>query len=68
MDHPPHSPDLTPSDFYLFDPLKQYLSAMKLDSDEKIKEHVEKFFQKSVQFFEEKMGKMNPNGDDFDEK
>jgi histone-lysine N-methyltransferase SETMAR len=26
LDHPPYSPDLAPSDFYLFGPLKHHLS------------------------------------------
>jgi hypothetical protein len=26
MEHPPHSPDLVPTDFHLFPPLKEHLS------------------------------------------
>ena len=34
LPHPPHSPDLAPSDFHLFGPLKRHLSGLRFDTDE----------------------------------
>jgi hypothetical protein len=33
MEHPPYSPDLAPSDFHLFDPLKHHLSGERFPDD-----------------------------------
>src|SRR6266496_2694956 len=35
--HPAYSPDLAPSDFHLFDPLKDYLRGQKFNDDESVK-------------------------------
>ena len=40
LDHPPYSPDLAPSDFHLFGPLKQALRGRRFTSDEAVKEAV----------------------------
>ena len=32
--HPPHRPDLAPSDYHLFGPLKRHLGGQKFDTDE----------------------------------
>lgn len=40
LDHPPYSPDLAPSDYHLFGPLKQALRGRRFDSDEAVKEAV----------------------------
>ena len=54
MDHPPHSPDLAPSDFHLFGPLKHHLGGKKFEDDESLQAEVKHFFQeKGVRFFEE---------------
>src|SRR3954463_1923738 len=37
LSHPAYSPDLAPSDFHLFGPLKDYLRGQKLDDDESVK-------------------------------
>jgi histone-lysine N-methyltransferase SETMAR len=37
LPHPPYSPDLAPSDFHLFGPLKDYLRGQKFEDDEAIK-------------------------------
>ena len=51
--HPPYSPDLVPSDFYLFNHLKKYLRGKKFDCKEELKEAVCSFFmEKSPIFFE----------------
>jgi len=36
LPHPPYSPDLAPSDFFLFDPLKDSLGSQKFDSGEEV--------------------------------
>lgn len=41
LPHPPYSPDLAPSDFYLFGPLKNALRGHKFQSDEAVIESVE---------------------------
>lgn len=54
MEQPPHSPDLAPSDYHLFGPLKQHLGGMKFETDEELKNEVDRFFKnQSVQFFEQ---------------
>ncbi|GBM95572.1 hypothetical protein AVEN_34292-1 [Araneus ventricosus] len=35
--HPPYSPDLAPSDYYLFGPKKRFLGGKKFDSDDELK-------------------------------
>lgn len=36
MEHPPYSPDLAPSDFYLFPRLKEHLGGQKFDDDDAV--------------------------------
>ena len=36
--HPPYSPDLAPSDYHLFGPLKNYLRGTMFSDDEAVKE------------------------------
>jgi len=36
LPHPPHSPDLAPSDFHLFGPLKRHLSGKRFQSDDAV--------------------------------
>ena len=38
LPHPPYSPDLAPSDFFLFGPLKETLRGVKFNSNEEVKE------------------------------
>ena len=40
LEHPPYSPDLTPSDFHLFGPLKDALRGRHFASDQQVKEAV----------------------------
>jgi [histone H3]-lysine36 N-dimethyltransferase SETMAR len=40
LDHPPYSPDLAPSDYHLFGPLKESLRGRRFTSDDAIKEAV----------------------------
>ncbi|GFR75800.1 histone-lysine N-methyltransferase SETMAR [Elysia marginata] len=45
MGHPPHSPDLAPSDCHLFGPLKRELAGKRFDDDEELVDHVRKWLQ-----------------------
>jgi hypothetical protein len=36
LPHPPYSPDLAPSDFFLFPNLKKQLKGIHFDSDEEV--------------------------------
>jgi [histone H3]-lysine36 N-dimethyltransferase SETMAR len=44
VDHPPYSPDLAPSDFYLFRHLKKHLRGTQFGSKDDLKVAVEDFF------------------------
>ena len=50
--HPPYSPDLAPSDFYLFPKLKQHIQGNKFCTDDELINSVEEFFEcQSEDFF-----------------
>lgn len=52
MEHPPYSPDIAPSDFYLFRNLQNHLSGVRFKSCEEAKNEVISFFQsKNRDFF-----------------
>jgi histone-lysine N-methyltransferase SETMAR len=36
MEHPPQSPDLAPSNFHVFGPIKEALRGRRLSSDEEV--------------------------------
>ncbi|GFR72234.1 histone-lysine N-methyltransferase SETMAR [Elysia marginata] len=42
---PLHSPDLAPSDYHLFGPLKRELAGKRFDDDEELVDHVRKWLQ-----------------------
>ena len=44
IEHPPYSPDLAPSDYYLFSKLKKDLRGKKFDNDEEVKTAVMEHF------------------------
>jgi len=53
LSHPPYSPDLAPSDFYLFANLKKRLRGRKFFDDEELKSAVEEWFNsKDGTFYE----------------
>lgn len=54
LPHPPYSPDLAPSDYYLFPNLKKELRGKKFSSDEEVKDAVSAYFfrQRQIIFFE----------------
>jgi hypothetical protein len=45
LKHPPYSPDLAPSDFHLFGPLKHHVSAEHLPDDEAVEREVTAWFR-----------------------
>jgi len=50
--HPPYSPDMAPSDFYLFQHLKKHLRGQKFENADELRTFVEEFFQsKTSDFF-----------------
>ena len=52
IDHPPYSPDLAPSDYYLFSKLKKDLRGKKFHDDEEVKTAVmEHFADKEQEYF-----------------
>ncbi|GFS27223.1 transposase [Elysia marginata] len=56
LPHPSYSPDLSPSDFYLFPKLKEHLRGNHYESDEDVEAAVRHWFrQKCVDFFKDGM-------------
>ena len=53
MDHPPYSPDLTPSDFHLFLHLKKFLGGKWFDDNDDLKVAVQKWLISQVAAFYE---------------
>jgi histone-lysine N-methyltransferase SETMAR len=51
MEHPPFSPDLALSDYYLFPKLKKHLRGRRFSSNEYLKEVVEEFFEDLSKYF-----------------
>ena len=45
LPHPPHSPDLAPSDYHLFGPLKRHLAGKRFDEDEDLIQEVKTWLQ-----------------------
>ena len=59
LPHPPYSPDLAPSDFYLFPELKEHLKGQHFSCDEEVKSAVRKWFQKqNTNFFKDRFQKL----------
>ena len=44
LDHPPYSPDLAPSDFFLLPNMKKHIAGRYYRSDEEVLAAVEEFF------------------------
>ena len=51
LPHPPYSPDLAPSDFYRFGPLKDFLRGQRFDSDEAVKTAVRSWLRQCEPHF-----------------
>jgi histone-lysine N-methyltransferase SETMAR len=45
LDHPPYGPDLAPSDFYLFGPLKKHLGGRRFATDGEVQQAVMSWLQ-----------------------
>ena len=54
MPHPPYSPDLAPSDYYLFRSLQNFLDGKTFTSNEEVKNHLNQFFASKEQKFYER--------------
>ena len=54
MLHPPYSPDLEPSDYYLFRSLQNTLNGKIFNDDEVVKSHLVQFFDDKDQKFYER--------------
>jgi histone-lysine N-methyltransferase SETMAR len=44
LQHPPHSPDLAPSDFYLFGPFKNFLLGKRFEDQNALQKTVVQYF------------------------
>ncbi len=57
LPHPPYSPDLAPSDFFLFPKLKAEISGRRFKSNDEVIDAVEGFFEsQDKQFFSDGLG------------
>jgi len=70
--HPPYSPDLAPSDYHLFPKLKEHLGGLRFNTDDDVKEEVNRFlkgleanfFDMGIQKLEHRLQKcLDRNGD-----
>ncbi len=76
LDHLPHSPDLAPSDYYLFAPLKVHLGRKKFETEAELQTEVQNFFkEKCVHWYRDGILKLKKrwekyveNGGDYIEK
>jgi histone-lysine N-methyltransferase SETMAR len=65
--HPAYSPDLAPSDYHVFGPLKEALGGKKCSTDDDIKEAVhrwlrsqsDEFFSRGIQVFSEALAHLH---------
>ena len=61
---PPYSPDLAPSDFYLFLHLKKFLGGKRFDDEDDLKDAVQKWLTlHTAAFYEEGIQKLVPHYD-----
>ena len=52
LEHPPYNPDLAPSDFHLFSPLKMFLAGQRFTCADKVKAAVRQWFHsQTVDFY-----------------
>jgi histone-lysine N-methyltransferase SETMAR len=51
LNHPPYSPDLAPSDYFLFQVMKKFLWGKRFSSDEEVKEAVTTWFEEQSKDF-----------------
>ena len=59
FDHPPYSPDLAPSDFYLFSKMKEHLAGKRFTDDEDLRRAVMDWLNSQVAiWYEEGISKL----------
>ena len=59
LPHPPYSPDLAPSDFHLFGPMKRYLGGKHFTDDDEVQENVRHWLlQQPTEFYAESIRKL----------
>ena len=51
LKHPPYSPDLAPSDFHLFGPVKEHFQGQKLADDNEVMEAVQSWLKATLKSF-----------------
>ncbi|CAK9827626.1 Mariner Mos1 transposase [Anthophora retusa] len=76
LPHPPYSPDLAPSDFHMFGPLKVALRGKKFGSNEEVKIQVQmwlrqqpkEFYTRGIRKLEERWDECVSVGGDYVEK
>ena len=51
LNHPPHSPDLAPSDYFLFRVVKKFLRGKQFSSEEEVKEAVKTWFEEQSKYY-----------------
>ena len=51
LNHPPYSPDLAPSDYFLFRVMKKILRGKRFSGDEEVKEAVTTWFEEQSKHF-----------------
>ncbi|GFO50000.1 histone-lysine N-methyltransferase SETMAR [Plakobranchus ocellatus] len=62
LPHPAHSPDLTPSDFHLFGPLKRHLGGMAFETEDDLISELRNWFDNlDVDFFRSDNEHTHPN-------
>ncbi|XP_035719463.1 histone-lysine N-methyltransferase SETMAR-like [Vespa mandarinia] len=62
MSHPPYYPDLTPSDYYLFRLLQNFLDGKIFSSNEEVKNHLYQIFDSKDPKFHERRIMLVPGG------
>jgi hypothetical protein len=61
LDHPTHSPDLTPTNVHLFLHLKKYLASQKVHEDKEVEnEYVTWLRARMVEFYDIRIQKLVP--------
>ena len=53
LQHPPYSPDLVPSDFHLFGPMKEFLAGKRFETDAEVKSAVRRWLHSNQRDFYE---------------
>ena len=51
LPHPPYSPDLAPSDYHLFGPMKKMLGGQKFASDTEVQSVIRQWLEQPASFF-----------------